>query len=632
MYFKTRIKKIDIYNYKIEIPEISQDKNVILLIGKNGTGKSQLLSFIGYLNDALYNAKNCSHTKDHPLYTHTHSPYFSNQQGKRIIWEIDNKKLHFRDCKDTRNAVYFKDFSEFKKRQINTIIWSSYKIPENELNLYMQNTTKNIKSDRSYIEPFSSNKILLKLIKLMHNWNSKVINGKDGINNFDINSKIMNKIKIEIYEHLKLYLSFDNTDNIQEFKFRNGKINGTNKALSFEEIKIMGNNPKHPIFTFSHLSSGEQEIIKMVLYFTYLLLSNKVDIFLIDEIEIMINSNIQSWLLKFLIKINSWFGNKVQIIITSHSCAIIESAFSDEKIFDDKDDAEFNVIKKVFEDNYKNTTFKDCINLINMNNFKNSSLKTFEPLEPIRSNYMELQKIGVGFKIVNQIIGIKHLIVFIEGEIHSWDYLIFTEINKKLKKYNGYTTDDYKITFHPCGPADNILNREKTIKNTMKQITGKDNLIFKTIMLKDGDCKNNTKYQNYPNLFLQKITIDFYVLSWKVISKILKLKADREKYLNKQFIKSWNKNKLINEKAYFNDWILKYASNNIDFTLKEFNKMPQNYKNENKSADWSKGVITKIFHNNIKDNDFKIDIINKFMLNDKKIITNEIETLIFKLE
>ncbi len=591
---KIRIKEISINDYKIKIPESVQDKSVLLLIGKNGTGKSQILEYIKSLSNekAFYIS----------------APYFEIEKTV-LQWEKNYHKTKYQWSLKKENYILFYNHNE-KRPQVKLL--SAYKELETESN----NSAEDEKTSTK-----KTNKILPKIWNLMSRTyiapQNKNISIKFAHEKLENNIKTINKLDKIIYETLRLYVA-ENVALDNKFLIVKDDPNFTLDQIK-EKYK---NKEKLNSFNFNDLSSGEQEILKIIWYFTYYLMLDKIDIFLIDELEIMINSDIQGWLLKTLIEINSWFESKTQIIITSHSSAIIERAFSS--------DIALNI-----DDVDK--SLKDCINVVDINNLKKSENKSVEVLKPTTANFFKLQETGAGLKIAKRLLGDKYLLIFIEGTDKSLDTLIYNEIIS-LKDMH-YNDQDYKVIFHPGGSSSALKSIKANLKNTLSQLLNynNNNIKFKTIILKDGDCQEKPNNENV--LFTKKLTIELYFLQWNILEKIMSNPKTAPEYLTLDFIKSYKENLQTEEDYFDNWWITKlfiqwqkdYDANKKTklISLSEFRNTPELYCCENKKLKWTKYILKKTFNLKYCDkNDLKINLENE--LKNKKLYLKIIKEFLIK--
>lgn len=297
-----RIKKIQLKNgYKrfhdLTINLGDEPKRIIALVGPNGCGKSSVLDGILFHNNA-FGAIGNTGRKDHTYHSMTQTPNFN---YTNIIIDFDHG--NFEDLRNTREAVgkertIFSFRSPYRYNN-NLKVAQSKATTEIRLNNYGATTSADLddKMEENYRRlNIKFNKYLREnsATATYDSTKTKIIG--------DLNASLGNCLDLEIISI--------------------GDIEANKGTLFFKKVD-------HPTeFEFNVLSSGEKEVVDILLDLYLRQDEYKETIFLIDEPELHINTSIQK---KLLLEINELIGQNCQIWIATHSIGFLRALQEDLK-------------------------------------------------------------------------------------------------------------------------------------------------------------------------------------------------------------------------------------------------------------------------------------------------------------
>lgn len=291
-----KIKKIQLKNGYKRFHDLTIDlgenpKRIIALVGPNGCGKSSVLDGLLFHNNA-YNQIGNKRGKDYNYHSMEKIPNFDYQN---II--IDFVEGGFRTIKEKRmtigkeNTIF--SFRSPYRYNSNLNVQQSMATSEIRLNNYGATTTSDIddKMEENY------RRLNIKFNKyLKDNPATATYNSAKAKIIGDLNNSLKNCLDMEIVSI--------------------GNIEDNKGTLFFQK----SDHPKE--FDFNVLSSGEKEVVDIILDL-YLRQDEYNDtVFLIDEPELHINTAIQR---KLFIEINKLVGNNCQIWIATHSIGFLRS-------------------------------------------------------------------------------------------------------------------------------------------------------------------------------------------------------------------------------------------------------------------------------------------------------------------
>lgn len=289
-----KVKKLQLKNgykrfFDLTIDLGDSPKKIIALVGPNGCGKSSVLDGMLFHANAYHPIGNKG-AKDYEYHSMNKVPNFNYQ----------NVIIDFTD--GNFNTIYQNKQAEGKEKTIfsfrspyrynsNLKVNESRALPEIRLNNYGATTSSDLdeKIEDNY------RRLNIKYNKYLHDTDCKPSQAKQKIIG-DLNASIKKCLNLEISSV--------------------GDIEASQGTLYFKK-------PDHPTeFDFNVLSSGEREVVDILLDL-YLRADEYVDtIFLLDEPELHIHTGIQK---KLLIEINHLIGENCQLWVTTHSIGFIRA-------------------------------------------------------------------------------------------------------------------------------------------------------------------------------------------------------------------------------------------------------------------------------------------------------------------
>ena len=268
-------------------------KRIIALVGPNGCGKSSVLDGLLFHANA-HNQIGNRGAKNHEYHSMNSTPNYNYQNVEITLSEGTFADVYTKRQATGKEKTIFSFRSPYRYNS-NLKITTSQATSEIRLNNYGASTASDLddKMEESY------RRLYVKFNKYLHEADCTPSQAKAKIIN-DLNSSLSRCLDLEISSI--------------------GSIDASKGTLYFKK-------PDHPSeFEFNVLSSGEKEVVDILLDI-YLRQEEFCDsIFLIDEPELHINSSIQRQL---LIEIDRLIGPQCQIWITTHSIGFLRALQED---------------------------------------------------------------------------------------------------------------------------------------------------------------------------------------------------------------------------------------------------------------------------------------------------------------
>lgn len=289
-----RIKKLQLKNgykrfFDLTIDLGEDPKRIIALVGPNGCGKSSVLDGILFHNNAHSRIGDKSQ-KNHEYHSMNQTPNYNYQNVDIKFTDGSYQKIREERAKDGKENTIFSFRSPYRYNS-NLKVTASKATKEIRLNSYGATTASDLddKMEESY------RRLYIKFNKYLHEADCKPSEAKIKIIG-DLNESISKCLDLEICSI--------------------GDIEASEGTLYFQK-------KDHPNrFEFNVLSSGEKEVVDILLDL-YLRKDEYFEtVFLLDEPELHINTSIQK---NLLLEINRLVGENCQIWITTHSIGFLRT-------------------------------------------------------------------------------------------------------------------------------------------------------------------------------------------------------------------------------------------------------------------------------------------------------------------
>lgn len=287
-----RIKKLRLFNGYKRFHDLTIDlgenpARIIALVGANGSGKSSVLDGILFHHTA-FNVLGNKGGKDYSYHSMHNIPSFNYESI--IIDFTTSSYAEMRYSKRGKEGTLFSFRSPYRYNSFLNVT-ESRAVSEIFLNNYGASSSSDLddKMEENY------RRLNIKFNKYMLSEDCKPSEAREKIIG-DLNESIKSCLNLEI-------------DNL-------GNIESSQGMIYFKK----DDHPKP--FSFNVLSSGEKEVVDILLDL-YLRKDEYSDtVFLIDEPELHINTSIQK---KLLIEINRLIGDNCQIWLTTHSIGFMRA-------------------------------------------------------------------------------------------------------------------------------------------------------------------------------------------------------------------------------------------------------------------------------------------------------------------
>jgi predicted ATP-binding protein involved in virulence len=287
------------------------DKNINVIIGKNGTGKSTILKLI---YSTLQENIDMLERIGKPIVELSISKEYEDGSKEDFDYNLNNKAKQIDvELIDTFDTFYIqstdfsvnKNTSELDKKLLNLIQFFSGYL--NELNSQYKEQTKSLKED----------------------FETLINSDNVDINQIKENNEKQKSLKSTIY------------NNLETFKdIINGLFQDTQKRMVILDDGTIVFNVSEVNLATDYLSSGEKQIL--IIYLIVLLKENKPYVLLMDEPEISLHVQWQTSLIDNIKKLN----NNIQLIIATHNPLIMLGRKANEITILEKSNDKIQLIRK----------------------------------------------------------------------------------------------------------------------------------------------------------------------------------------------------------------------------------------------------------------------------------------------